>query len=739
MKRKLYMILAVLTAVFACMIAAVRAAGPCSLRVTVLDEQEVPVPRINVELCCIAVTGAGGTQLTPDYAELPLTAEQLLADHGAEQAELVYQYISAMELEGIIKTTNRSGEAAFSGLEKGIYMVLERGGQHVSFQPYLVVLPTVMSGVPQYALSSIPKTSQTDTRALWVSVLWEDDLNAAGKRPGSVEISVLREGVVIRRVILSDANYWQHTFLQLPRTGTYTVQQKKISRYSTEYEEVMEGFIIVNTYTGQGGGGGITPPGPPKPPVTAHVTVRKVWDDQNDQALKRPASVTVQLIGGGTVIKTAVLNEANHWEHTFSGLEASTSYTVREIAVDSYQAAYSGNASTGITITNQYKTGGTTPGTQPDPVVPQPKPVDIPVTVRWHDEEDKAGARPDSVTVRLIAAGSVVAVLELDAAQGWHGVFRQVPSDLSYTVWQGAVTDYTTAYSGSAAEGFVVDNTYTKGTTGPGTLPDPTPVDPAPDDPDAPDTPDKPDGPVLPDHPQPDKPPQKPNIPQTGAVLWPTYVLLGAGILMGVLGLMCRRMRRKLLVGTGLLLMLAGGVRAAMQAYEAQQAHLSAAALLEGLERQQIEEQAASTIREEVPAGQTAVTQLADYSLMGSVEIPALELKLPIQDSWNYKLLKTAPCRYSGSVDGNDLILMAHNYDKHFGRLDRLQAGDRVEFCAVDGERTVYQVTGTEVLKKDQLDVLTDGEGDLTLFTCTVGGQKRVVVRCERMEEGSAV
>ena len=48
MKRKLYMILAVLTALLACMIAAVRAAGPCSLRVTVLDEQEVPVPRINV-------------------------------------------------------------------------------------------------------------------------------------------------------------------------------------------------------------------------------------------------------------------------------------------------------------------------------------------------------------------------------------------------------------------------------------------------------------------------------------------------------------------------------------------------------------------------------------------------------------------------------------------------------------------------------------------------------------------
>ena len=725
MKRKVYMLLAVLTAVLVCMVASVHAVGPCSLRLTVLDEQEVPVPRLNVELCCVAETGPEGTKLTAEFAQLSLTAEQLLADIGAQHAQQVYQYVCAMELEGTIKATNHAGVVGFSGLEKGVYLVFERGGQHVSFQPYLIQLPTMIGGVPQYALTSIPKTSQTDTRTLWVSVLWEDSLNSAGKRPGSVEISVLRDGVVVRKVTLSDANYWQHTFFQLPKTGDYTIQQKKVSRYSTEYEPVIEGFFVVNTYTGGGGGGGsITPP---KPPATAHVTVRKVWQDQDDQALKRPASVTVQLISGDTVIKTAVLNGSNRWEHTFAGLDSGKSYTVREIAVEHYQASYSGNASTGITITNQYKAGGVTPGTQPDPVVPDPKLVDIPVVVRWQDEENRAGARPNSVNVRLIAAGSVVAAMELNEQQGWQGTFQQVPADLSYTIWQGAVTDYTTTYSGSSSEGFVVDNTYTEGTTGPGTLPDPTPADP---------TPDTPEDPELPDDPESGTPPQRPNIPQTGAVLWPTYALLAAGVVLLIACLLFKRARKKLPILAGVLLLLVGIGRMGAYTYEAHQAHRSSMTLLEGLEQQQIIEQSASTIQEQTPAGQTAVIQLADYSLMGSVEIPALGLKLPIQDSWSYKLLKAAPCRYSGSVEGDDLILMAHNYSQHFGRLDQLKVGDRVEFCAVNGQRTIYQVSGTEILNKDQLDMLTGGEGDLTLFTCTVGGQKRVVVRCERLAQG---
>lgn len=518
-------------------LAAVRAAGSCSLRVTVEDEQGTAVRGINVELLYVAAVHGGQAALQPDFADLSLTAAQLMADGGPEQAEAVYQYVSAMELEGTVKTTASNGSAGFSGLAEGIYLVFERGQQHVSFEPYLVRLPAEINGSLHSAVTSVPKTSGTDTRTLWVQVFWEDDMNAAGRRPKAVEVSVLRDGVAVRKVTLSDANYWQHMFFRLPDSGEYTVKQKTVSRYTTEYEPVIEGFIIINTYKGSapgpggGGGGGTTPT------AKAHVNVRKVWDDQDDQAMQRPASVTVQLIGGGTVLSTAVLNDTNHWEHTFTDLDGSKSYTVREIGVDWYRATYAGNASTGITVTNHHLSPtppgpgtqpdpGTDPdpGTEPDPVVPQPGQVDIPVRVTWQGDEHAPEARPQQVTVRLVSGGSIVGSLVLDASNGWQGVFAQVPADLSYTVWQGAVTDYTTTYSGSASEGFLVDNAYTKGVTGPGTLPDPTPADPDPAEPEDPTV-------------DPGQKPDKPTIPQTGHILWPTWLLLAAGALLVVLGL----------------------------------------------------------------------------------------------------------------------------------------------------------------------------------------------------------
>jgi len=40
-----------------------------------------------------------------------------------------------------------------------------------------------------------------------------------------------------------------------------------------------------------------------------------------------------------------------------------------------------------------------------------------------------------------------------------------------------------------------------------------------------------------------------------------------------------------------------------------------------------------------------------------------------------------------------------------------------------------------ETLMPTDIKEMTSGEFDLTLFTCTVGGQYRVTVRCDRVDE----
>lgn len=122
-----------------------------------------------------------------------------------------------------------------------------------------------------------------------------------------------------------------------------------------------------------------------------------------------------------------------------------------------------------------------------------------------------------------------------------------------------------------------------------------------------------------------------------------------------------------------------------------------------------------------------------DY--IGVLKIPALELELPVISEWNYPNLKTAPCRYSGSAYLNNLIICGHNYTSHFGNLKKLREGDMATFTDMDGNVFTYKMAEQETLLPTAIDAMESGDWDLTLFTCTVGGQRRVTIRFERITE----
>lgn len=118
------------------------------------------------------------------------------------------------------------------------------------------------------------------------------------------------------------------------------------------------------------------------------------------------------------------------------------------------------------------------------------------------------------------------------------------------------------------------------------------------------------------------------------------------------------------------------------------------------------------------------------YKYIGTISIPIIDLELPVMDSWSYPQLKIAPCRYSGSAYLNDLIIAAHNYTGHFGRLRNIIVGDSVVFTDADGNVFKYTVSEIETLVPTAVEEMKSGDWDLTIFTCTVGGQTRVTVRC---------
>ena len=115
---------------------------------------------------------------------------------------------------------------------------------------------------------------------------------------------------------------------------------------------------------------------------------------------------------------------------------------------------------------------------------------------------------------------------------------------------------------------------------------------------------------------------------------------------------------------------------------------------------------------------------------IGVLDIPALELSLPIISTWSYPGLQIAPCRYSGSAYLENLVIAGHNYRSHFASLPQLQPGDAVTFTDMDGTVFRYKVDSLETLSPYAISDMTSGGWPLTLFTCTVGGQSRLAIRC---------
>ena len=110
----------------------------------------------------------------------------------------------------------------------------------------------------------------------------------------------------------------------------------------------------------------------------------------------------------------------------------------------------------------------------------------------------------------------------------------------------------------------------------------------------------------------------------------------------------------------------------------------------------------------------------------------AIGIDLPVMSEWSYPRLKTAPCRQFGSSRTDDLVIAAHNYESHFGKLTSLTAGDDVAFTDMDGSVNEYVVNKAEVLDPHSVEEVEHSGYALVLYTCTYGGKTRVTVFCDR-------
>lgn len=183
-----------------------------------------------------------------------------------------------------------------------------------------------------------------------------------------------------------------------------------------------------------------------------------------------------------------------------------------------------------------------------------------------------------------------------------------------------------------------------------------------------------------------------------------------------------------ILVITGSILIIIAGLMGIYNNYENKKAATESKKIYEKLKNTEIEKEVNTISNKEMK-----IVNIDGNDYIGTINIPVLNLELPIMSDWDYSKMKISPCRYYGSIFTNDLVICAHSYDKLFGRIKNLNPDDLLIFTDMNKEEYIYKVEIIEILSPSDVKEMIESEFDLTLYTCTIDGLNRVTVRLNRV------
>ena len=287
-----------------------------------------------------------------------------------------------------------------------------------------------------------------------VTKVWDDANNQDGKRPASITVQLYRSvngqdpiAVAGKTLTLTAdneaaANTWKASFTNLPQFDkgqeiTYSVKEDDATVAALKekgYSPKVEGQTITNSHT----------------PEQVKVSGQKVWDDADDQDGKRPASITVKVMDGSTIVDTLEVTAANGWKFESKDLPKyrngqEIAYTLKEDAVAQYETKIGK-----FTVTNSYT----------------PETVKVSGQKVWDDANNQDGKRPASIKVKILDGDKVVDELEVTAATDWKFESKDLPKNrkgkkINYTVLEEVTVEGYSSSQEQATDGsFTLTNSY---------------------------------------------------------------------------------------------------------------------------------------------------------------------------------------------------------------------------------------------------------------------------------------
>lgn len=132
------------------------------------------------------------------------------------------------------------------------------------------------------------------------------------------------------------------------------------------------------------------------------------------------------------------------------------------------------------------------------------------------------------------------------------------------------------------------------------------------------------------------------------------------------------------------------------------------------------------------PALDMPTVRTGSYDYIGYLDFPGYGLAMPVAAEFSFPAMEISPCRHTGSVYNDNLVVAGHNYKTEFDVLFRLKAGDTVTFTDVDGNVFTYTVREFASVTPDDSDTVMNSGYALTMYTCNWDTTERVTVFCER-------
>lgn len=131
----------------------------------------------------------------------------------------------------------------------------------------------------------------------------------------------------------------------------------------------------------------------------------------------------------------------------------------------------------------------------------------------------------------------------------------------------------------------------------------------------------------------------------------------------------------------------------------------------------------------------TTTNTYKGFPMVGTIEIPAINLKYPVLQDASKDAIEVAVGIYDGpglNQIGNTTIA-GHNYrdGRFFSNNKKLVEGDKVYITDTTGQKityTIYKIYTTTPEDSSYLDRDTEGRREISLTTCTDDAQSRLII-----------